>query len=136
MKTMFRKFTILITSVLILNGALLLAAPARSFALFENSRNQACAGVQLSNSPVACDPKSSSSSINGIITTVLDVLSVVVGLIAVVMIIISGLRFVLSGGDSANTNSARNSIIYAIVGLVIVALAQIIVRYVLSRVSG
>jgi len=84
-----------------------------------------------------CPPPSGdeSSDINDIITLVINVFSVVVGIIAVIMIIVGGIRFVLSGGDSAATTSARNTVLYAIVGLVIVAVAQIIVRYVLGRVN-
>ncbi len=48
------------------------------------------------------------------------------------MIIINGLRFITSGGDSNAVSSAKKGILYAIVGLVIVALAQFIVRFVLN----
>ena len=51
------------------------------------------------------------------------------------MIIYGGFRYVTSGGDSGHVSSAKNTIIYAIVGLVVVALAQFIVQYVLNQVS-
>jgi hypothetical protein len=51
------------------------------------------------------------------------------------MIIVAGFRFVVSGGDSSNVASAKNSIIYIIIGIVVVALAQIIVHFVLYNVS-
>ena len=49
------------------------------------------------------------------------------------MLIVAGLRFVVSGGESSNVASAKNSVIYVIVGIVLVALAQIIVHFVLTR---
>ena len=49
------------------------------------------------------------------------------------MIIIGGLRYITSNGDSGNVTNAKNTILYAIVGLVIVALAQLIVRFVVQR---
>ncbi|MBX4197631.1 pilin [Candidatus Saccharibacteria bacterium] len=54
------------------------------------------------------------------------------GVIAVIMIIVGGFRYITSGGNPESTKSARNTILYAIIGLVVVALAQIIVRFVLS----
>jgi cytochrome bd-type quinol oxidase subunit 2 len=77
-----------------------------------------------------------SSSINNLLITIINIFSLVVGIIAVIMIIVGGIRFVLSGGESSNVSTARNTIIYAIVGLVIVALAQVIVHFVLNRISN
>lgn len=71
-----------------------------------------------------------------IIRTVINIFSLIVGVIAVIMIIIGGLKYITSGGDSGNVTSAKNTILYAIVGLIIVALAQIIVRFVLGKVTG
>ncbi len=86
----------------------------------------------------SCPPPGpgTTTTINNIITLVINVFSVVVGIIAVIMIIVGGIRFILSGGDSAATGSARNTVLYAIIGLIIVALAQILVRYVLGRVNS
>lgn len=93
----------------------------------------ACLSTNQADCPASQDPD---GSINRILTTIINIFSWVVGIVAVIMIIVAGIRFVLSGGDSGNVTSARNTIIYAIVGLVIVALAQIIVQFVLKRVSG
>jgi hypothetical protein len=51
------------------------------------------------------------------------------------MIIIGGFQYITSSGDSGKVGTAKNTILYAIIGLVIVALAQFIVRFVLSRVT-
>jgi hypothetical protein len=59
----------------------------------------------------------------------------IVGIMSVIMLIISGIRFVTAGGDSNHVASAKNTLIYALVGLVIVAFAQIIVKLVLTRIS-
>jgi hypothetical protein len=63
----------------------------------------------------------------------INIFSVVVGVIAVVMIIIGGLKYITSGGDSGNITGAKNTILYAIIGLVVVALAQFIVFFVLNK---
>jgi hypothetical protein len=49
------------------------------------------------------------------------------------MIIYGGFRYVTSGGNDASVSGAKNTIIYALIGLVIVALAQVIVHFVLAK---
>lgn len=75
----------------------------------------------------------SESGLNQVITNIVNVFSLIVGIVAVVMMIIGGFRYITSGGDSGNVTGAKNTILYAIIGLVIVALAQFIVRFVLSK---
>ncbi|MEI7683326.1 MAG: hypothetical protein WCJ24_03450 [Candidatus Saccharibacteria bacterium] len=74
--------------------------------------------------------------ISALLRTALTILSFIAGLAAVVMIIISGIKFITSQGDPANIASARNTILYAIVGLVVVAISQIIVRFVITKSSA
>jgi hypothetical protein len=76
------------------------------------------------------------TGLSGTIATVINVLSVVVGIVAVVMIIVGGLRYITSGGSSEKVTGAKNTILYAIIGLVIVALAQVIVRFVLNKTAN
>lgn len=74
-----------------------------------------------------------SETLTNIIKQIINIVSVVVGVVAVIMIVFGGFKYITSGGDSSNVSSAKNTIIYAIIGLVIVALAQFIVRFVLDR---
>jgi hypothetical protein len=74
--------------------------------------------------------------INKIIATVINIFSAVIGVVAVIMIMVSGFNYVTSGGDSNKTATARSTLMYAIVGLVIVALAQVIVNFVLNRLNA
>lgn len=71
--------------------------------------------------------------INNAIATVINILSFIGGVIAVIMIIIGGLKFITSGGDSNAISSAKKTVLYAVIGLVIIALAQSIVRFVIAR---
>lgn len=71
--------------------------------------------------------------LTGTVKTVVNVLSVVVGVVAVIMIVIGGFRYITSGGKQESVTAAKNTILYAVIGLVIVALAQVIVRFVLSK---
>jgi hypothetical protein len=73
------------------------------------------------------------SADNGV-RTVLQLVFGVVGVLALLIIIISALRFVLSGGDPQSVATARNTIIYAVIGLVVAISAEVIVTYALSHV--
>lgn len=75
------------------------------------------------------------NSLSGKIRKLLQVLSAVVGIVAVAMIIYAGFRYVTSAGSEGGVKTAKNAIIYAVIGLVIVALAQIIVHFVISNVT-
>lgn len=92
-------------------------------------------GTCLSTTGGDCDTTDPDEQINSIIETVINLFSLVVGVISVIMIIIGGLKYITSGGDSGNVTGAKNTILYAVVGLVIVALAQVIVRFVLNEAT-
>jgi len=68
----------------------------------------------------------------GIFTTISNVMLFVVGAISVIMIVIGGLRYVISGGNSGNVTAAKNTILYAIVGLIISIMAYAIINFVIS----
>ncbi|HYF96556.1 MAG TPA: pilin [Patescibacteria group bacterium] len=76
-----------------------------------------------------------SSGVNDLITDVINIFSIIVGIVAVIMIIYGGFRYITSGGDSSKITDARNTILYAIVGLIIVAFAQFVVKFILSKIS-
>ncbi len=98
-----------------------------------------CAGANLSASTSAdctTDPAAANEKVDGIITTVINIFSLVVGVVAVIMIIVGGLKYITSGGDSGNVTGAKNTILYAVIGLVVVALAQFIVKFVLGKATA
>lgn len=66
---------------------------------------------------------------------IINLFSIVVGVVSVIMIIVGGFRYIISGGDSSSVQGAKNTILYAIVGLVIVLFAQVIIRFVLTNVA-
>jgi cytochrome bd-type quinol oxidase subunit 2 len=106
-------------------------------------QNGLCQGASLQvttgDAPACTDsinPATTQQKVNDTITWVINIFSIVVGVAAVIMIIIGGLRYIISGGDSGNVTSAKNTILYAIIGLVVVALAQFIVKFVLSKLSN
>jgi len=73
---------------------------------------------------------------SGIFTTVVNVLLFVIGAISVIMLIVGGIRYTVSAGDSGSVTAAKNTIMYAIIGLVIAFLAFAIVNWVLGALTG
>ncbi len=71
-----------------------------------------------------------------IVAFIINVFSWIIGAVSVIMIIYGGFRYITSGGDSNGVTAAKDTILYAIVGLVIVALAQIIVNFVLDKTTS
>ncbi len=87
--------------------------------------------------PCAADPTSSvckakdTSTIQPLIKTIVDTLLFFVGIVSVIMIIIGGIMYTVSTGDQSNVTKAKNTITYALVGLVVSFLAYAIVHWVL-----
>jgi hypothetical protein len=71
--------------------------------------------------------------LTNLIKLVINIISIIVAVVAVIMIIFGGLKYITSGGESSNVSGAKNTILYAIIGLVVVALAQFVVRFVLDK---
>ena len=91
-----------------------------------------CEGLAISGGN--CTERPGETTVSSAVKTAINVLSLIVGIIAVIMVIIGGLKYIISSGDSSNINSAKNTILYALIGLVIVALAQVLVRFVVTKV--
>lgn len=73
---------------------------------------------------------------DGIFRTITNVLLFLIGAISVIMLIIGGIRYTVSGGDQAAVTSAKNTILYAIVGIVVAILAYAVVNWVISSFAA
>ncbi len=96
-----------------------------------------CDGIDIasgSTSGSACDPAVTGTSVQELIASVINILSWVVGIAAVIMIMIGGFKYIISQGDSNNISSAKNTILYAVIGLVVALFAQLIVKFVINKV--
>ena len=72
----------------------------------------------------------------GVIQTGINILLYIIGVISVIMIIIGGLRYATSGGNASTVTSAKNTILYAVIGLVIAIFAYAIINFVLNNVAA
>lgn len=125
--------------ILIIGAAILLSPALVPNVASANSLDisgNICNGTNASNSGASCSTSgSASSAFNKIITTIINIFSLVVGGVSVLMIIVGGFRYIISGGNDTNISGAKNTIIYALIGLVIVALSQLIVHFVLTKIA-
>lgn len=71
---------------------------------------------------------------NSIWTKITNTLIYVTGAISALMIVVGGLRYTLSNGDQGSINGAKNTIMYAVVGLILSVMGYAIVNFVLSRI--
>jgi hypothetical protein len=70
---------------------------------------------------------------NNMIKIVINLLLTALGIIAVIMIVIGGVRYSTSQGDSGGLKSAKDTIVYAVVGLVVAMLSFAIVNFVVGK---
>jgi hypothetical protein len=138
----FKRFILIFTEV-IAAFALMFAPMVPAFAQ-ETAQQQInaglCTGSNLQftedTSTADCSTTDATERVNSLIKTIVNLLSAVVGIVAVVMIIFGGLRYITSGGNDTSVTGAKNTILYAIIGLIIVALAQVLVRFTLNKVTN
>jgi hypothetical protein len=72
----------------------------------------------------------------GVITVLVEKLSFAIGVASVIMVIVGGLRFITSGGDPQTAKAARNTVLYAIIGMIVAISGVLLVSFVLSRIGG
>ncbi len=89
-----------------------------------------------SGSPLCDAAKDENETVPALVKNIVNLLLVVLGFISVIMIIIGGIRYTTSNGDANNTKSAKDTILYSVVGLVVAILAYAIVNFVLDFFIG
>jgi hypothetical protein len=96
---------------------------------FASTQSQkACEGVEATGA--TCD---TGSELLGYFSVISNTLIFLVGAIAVIMVIIGALRYVLSNGDSAGLKSAKDTILYALIGVVVAMISYALVQFVIAR---
>jgi hypothetical protein len=73
---------------------------------------------------------------SGVFKRITDVMLFLIGAISVIMLIIGGIRYVLSGGEQAKVAEAKNTILYAVIGVVVAILAYAVVNFVIGSFAA
>ncbi len=117
--------------------ALGIAVALPTATVFAGSKDLVCQGANtVSGATGGANCAGGASDLNNIIETALNLFSIIIGIIAVVMLMVGGFKYITAGGDSGNITSAKHTIIYALIGIVVVALAQVIVQFVLDKATN
>lgn len=119
-------------------SSMFVMVPATALAVDTVAENKACETLEDVR-PGSCTNANGTSGrtvLGGMARGAVNILSWVVGIAAVLMLINGALQYILSGGDSSKVSNAKNIIMYSLIGIVIVAIAQVIVRLVLREASG
>jgi hypothetical protein len=100
-----------------------------------NPFNEACK-AKGAGSSAACQQNGSDplTGKDGIITKATALIGYLAGVSSIILIIVSAIMYVISNGDSSKIKSARDTLIYAVVGLVIVGVSQGLVLFILNRI--
>ena len=131
---MIKKIKLLLISTFALG---LFALPALAVAQTPDIKGNLCGGASnlKFGPPGDCAANADETGLNQLIAKIINIVSIIVAIVAVIMIIVGGFKYIASGGDSSKVTGAKNTILYAVIGLVIVAVAQFIVKFVLGQSS-
>ncbi|MDQ3123969.1 MAG: pilin [bacterium] len=125
--------TILLTLLVSLGLGLTFAFPAVTLAAEFNPFDKVCDDETRDAAVCNANKDNPISGQGGIILRIVNILSFVVGVATVIMVVLGGLKYVNSGGDANATSSAKNTILYAIIGAVVFILSRAIIEFVLNR---
>lgn len=126
MKTTIKKLTLIVAAFALAVTALLVpVVPVEAQSSIQN-------GINSAKGDGVPDQLFGNGSI---FTTVVNVMLFIIGAICVIMLIFGGIRYTTSAGNSANVTAAKNTIMYAIIGLVIAFLAFAVVNWVLVAIT-
>lgn len=132
---MIRKIALLITTSLAVFMPLV-ALPISVHAAPTASSVALCEGANDGTNNTSCTDDTSGTAVSGVVKVAIRIFQSIIGIISVFTMLTGGLNYITSGGDSAKTKSARERIIYAVIGLVVVAIAEILVQFALNRSYG
>ena len=129
MKNLIKKTGQILTGA----AAIVSLTAGRAMATVMDYENPAIAGAEAAR---ASGMPAELIGATGVFTRIANTVLFAVGIISVIMLIFGGLRYVVSGGDSKKVTDAKNTIMYAIIGLIIAILSYAIVNFVINAVGG
>ena len=120
-----KRFVLFGAAVALVASVAFMSAPVQAIELY-----QACGSGAASEVCAGGDEQ-----VNGFIKNIVNTLLFIIGALAVIMLIIGGIRYTTSAGNSSQTTAAKNTILYAIVGLVLAIFAYAIVNFLIDRLQ-
>lgn len=127
---MKRFVLMIIAPLLVLLPAVALVEPVYACG-HSSASQQVFNGIDETGGKTSCDD----SGVNATIKQVIEILSFVVGVASVIAIISGGFKYITSGGDAGKVSNAKSTLIYAMIGIAIAALAQVLVHFVITAAN-
>lgn len=93
----------------------------------------AAAPTDLNSGVTDVHPSGASTNLPDLITKVVNTLLYIIGIAAVIMLIVGGMQYVMSQGNESSVKNAKNTILYAIIGVVVAVIAYAVVNFVIHR---
>ena len=113
----------------------ILAQPTLAVKCPDGSKNSTAESLTLCNAETS-SKASSEGEVKGKVNNTIKLIIGVVGLLAVVFILVGGFQMATSAGNPAKVAKAKNTILYAVIGLVVALLSYAIVDFVLDKIFG
>ena len=83
---------------------------------------------------VGNDDDKGSQNVSDTITNIINAIVGILGLVCVIVMIIGGVTYMTSGGDAGKVKKGKDTILYGLIGLVICALAYVLVNFVIVNI--
>lgn len=124
---MFKKYQAYAYYIVVLAGAVIIT-PTKVFGIAQNDFKNLI--------PMATTNKNGTDVLTGAAVTIINLILLIAGILAVIYLIYSGILYITAGGDTGKAEKGRTGIVNAIIGLVIIAAAYLLVRFVGGAISG
>lgn len=93
-----------------------------------------CEGAGSGSAACSGDGDDNISGTDGVVLKAAELISIIAGIAAVIVIMIAGFMFITAGGDSGKISTAKKTIVYAVIGLVVIVLARTIIIFVIGNI--
>lgn len=116
----------------IIAGLLMVPALTLGLALVTPVGAVTCEGGTTIADGASCVKTGGPTDMGAVVTTIVNTALYVIGILSVLMLIFGGIKYTMSGGNEKEVTAAKNTILYAIIGIVIALLAYAIVNFVIT----
>lgn len=121
-------------AALLIMASPLVLVPQAAYAQTAEQKKAVCEGAGNTWNGTTCIT-AGGRSVPGLFRQIANILVFIVGAVAVIMLIVGGLRYTLSTGDEKKITSAKNTILYSVVGIVVAFASYAIVNFVLDNLG-
>jgi hypothetical protein len=133
----------MVNVILAFVSAFVVLVMSSSFAMAQTADldiKKLCASSEANKNSSLCvgynEGASSSETDNPLLNTltvVINLLSFIAGILAVIFVMYGGFKYIVSTGDAGKVTSAKNTILYALVGIVVVVISRLLILFILSK---